>query len=170
MNRVRFLYPNVNISSNCIISLQDLDQISIGSGSSIHDYTYIVVCNDPNNTIRNSKLVIGENTYIGEFNNIRAAGGTIEIGDNCSISQHITMVASNHGHDKGKLIRTQKWILKENYIIIGDDVWIGANVVILPGVTIGEGAIIAASSVVTKDVKKNSIVAGNPAKLIKFRK
>ena len=55
-------------------------------------------------------------------------------------------------------------------VIIKDDVWIGSNVIILPGVTIESGAIIGAGSVVTKDVLKNTIVAGNPAKVIKERK
>ena len=50
---------------------------------------------------------------------------------------------------------------------LGNNVWIGSNVTILPGVTIGDGAIVGAGSVVTKDVLKNTIVAGNPAKIIK---
>ena len=54
-------------------------------------------------------------------------------------------------------------------VVIEDDVWLGANCVITPGVTIGEGAVVAAGSVVTKDVLRNSIVGGVPAKLIKFR-
>ena len=56
-----------------------------------------------------------------------------------------------------------------NFIIINYDVWIGASSVILPDITIGKGAVIAAGSIVTKDVQENSIVAGNPAKLLRYR-
>ena len=57
----------------------------------------------------------------------------------------------------------------DTIITIHDDVWIGANSVVLPGITIGAGAVVAAGSIVTKDVEENAIVAGNPARLIRFR-
>ncbi len=79
------------------------------------------------------------------------------------------MVSSNHGFERGKLIKEQPWTTDDNYIIIEDDVWIGANSVILPGVTIKKGAIIGAGSVVTKDVPQYAIVCGNPAHIIRYR-
>jgi len=82
---------------------------------------------------------------------------------------HILENASNHGILKGTLISNQFWCTEINSIIICDDVWVGANSVILPGVTIGEGAIIAAGSVVTKNIPPYAIVVGNPAKILKFR-
>jgi acetyltransferase-like isoleucine patch superfamily enzyme len=68
---------------------------------------------------------------------------------------------------KGSPMNTQPY--KRRPIIIEDDVWIGACAIILKGVTIGEGAIVAAGSVVTKNVEPYSLVGGNPAKLIKYR-
>lgn len=114
-------------------------------------------------------LKIGENTYIGECNNLRAAGGPIEIGKNCMIAEFVTLVASNHKMNFGELMIEQDWDSTKCGIFIDDDVWIGANSVILPGVHIGKGCVIGAGSVVTKDVKPFSIVVGNPARILKKR-
>jgi acetyltransferase-like isoleucine patch superfamily enzyme len=116
-----------------------------------------------------SFLSIGTKTYIGKNNNIRASGGEIKIGENCSISQNVTIVATNHNIKLGQLIKQQGSSRDNNFIIINDDVWIGANSVILPGGTIGKGAVIAAGSIVTKDVEENAIVLGNPAELLRYR-
>ena len=84
----------------------------------------------------------------------------IEIGDNCLIAPGVKIISANH--DKKELSRS----IVAKPIIIGNDVWIGANAIILPSVTIGDNAIIAAGSVVTKNVAEGSVVAGNPARLI----
>jgi acetyltransferase-like isoleucine patch superfamily enzyme len=116
-----------------------------------------------------AKIKIGENTYIGDLNNIRAGGGEINIGKNCLISQQVAIVASNHSISKTAPICFQPWDTKKVGVNIEDDVWIGAGSKIMPGVTIGKGAIIGAGSVVTKDVESYSITVGNPAKHIKYR-
>lgn len=79
------------------------------------------------------------------------------------------MVTTNHLIKEGTLINEQGWSENKNYINIGNDVWIGANCVILPGVTINDGAVVGAGSIVTKDVPKNAIVMGNPARIFKYR-
>jgi len=116
-----------------------------------------------------SRLEIGQNTYIGEGCNIRASGGTILIGSDCLIAQSVTVVASNHSIALKDKIKLQGSDFKKNKITIGDDVWLGASVVVLPGVNIGKGAVVGAGSVVTKDVQEYAVVAGNPAKHLKFR-
>jgi virginiamycin A acetyltransferase len=103
----------------------------------------------------------------------------IKIGKKCSIAMNCTFTLSNHLvdtfstspssislflHEKGNLSSYSK-----GDIIIKNDVWIGVNCTILDGITIGNGAVIAAGSVVTKDVPAYAIVGGNPAKLIKYR-
>jgi acetyltransferase-like isoleucine patch superfamily enzyme len=83
------------------------------------------------------------------------------------LAQGITVTALNHNFkDTSKRIDEQGISTKS--IIIGDDVWIGANAVILPGVTIGNHCVIAAGAVVTKDVPDNTLVGGVPAKVIKY--
>ena len=83
------------------------------------------------------------------------------------MGQECKIFTANHQYKKDSLIIEQENIIKP--VIIGSDVWIGARSIILPGVTIGEGSVIAAGSVVTKSVDKYSVVGGNPAKLIKYR-
>lgn len=166
--RFRWKFPDAFIATNTKICYDSINDIYIGKGVRINDFT-IIFCVSINKENPNSRLVIGDNTYIGEFQNIRASGGVIEIGKNCSISQHITMIASNHNIRKGTDINKQGWDETKTGIYIGDDVWIGANSVILPGVRIGSGAVIGAGSIVTKDIPENAIVVGNPARVVKYR-
>lgn len=173
-NYVRLLvgkYPlinGVNISSHSTWYYDYLEDISFGKGCYIGDSSTVWVKNF-DKTIRNSALIIGDKTYIGELNNIRASGGIIRIGSNCLISQHVNLIVTNHEYKRDQLIRDQPWDTSKNFITIGDDVWIGSGATILPGVTIGNGAIIAAGSVVNKDVGPYMIVGGVPAKVIKER-
>jgi acetyltransferase-like isoleucine patch superfamily enzyme len=85
----------------------------------------------------------------------------ISFGDNTWIGPGVKIISANHD------FKNKKILTKGKPIIIGNNVWIGANAVILPEVTIGDNAIIGAGSIVTHDVEKNCIVAGNPAKLIR---
>lgn len=168
MLRKRFHYYNSTIMSPVNIQYPNINNLVIGK-SLIGKYTSLIVDDGPSRGKINSKIIIGDNTYIGEYNNIRAAGGTISIGNNCLISQHITIVCSNHLISKNQLIVKQPWTLENNFVKIEDDVWIGANSVILPGVTISKGVVVAAGSIVTKDIPEYAIVAGNPAKILKYR-
>jgi len=158
-----------NISWKVYFRIDELSNFKIGDNSSIGFNTRIYVEDFNKKAKVKSKLIIGSNTYIGEFNNIRAGGGSILIGNNCSISQFVSLIASNHGTSKKDLIKNQNWTESNNNIQIEDDVWIGCNTVVLPGVKISKGSIIGAGSIVTKNTEPYSINVGNPARLIKFR-
>lgn len=166
--KMRIKFPSSRISSKCNIVCQGVNSILIGDNTEISKYTTLIVDKGPV-VGSNAELRIGCNTYIGEYNNIRVAGGKITIGNNCLISQHITIVSSNHQIAKDKLICKQSWTTKNAFVNIEDDVWVGANSVILPGVTIHKGAVVAAGSIVTKDVPEYAVVAGNPAKVLRYR-
>lgn len=153
---------------NTVKLYYDKKNLDISNDVVIGAFTVIYAINSVHSS-KEGVLKIGVNTSIGEFNNIRAAGGKITIGSNCLISQFVTIVASNHNTAKGENINGQGWDETKTDVSIGDDVWIGANCVILPGVKIGNGCIIAAGSVVTKDIQNNSIVMGGAAKLFKER-
>lgn len=127
----------------------------LGNHSVIESYCCI------NNAV--GDVVIGDYARIGIHNTII---GPVCIGSHVNLAQGITVTALNHNfEDKTKRIDEQGITTKP--VIIGDDVWIGANAVILPGVTIGKHCVVAAGAVVTKDVQDNTIVGGVPAKEIK---
>lgn len=105
------------------------------------------------------KINIGNNTAIGDRTEIHA-GQAVNIGENCNISWDVCIM----DRDYHKFNSPVEIISPVN---IQDNVWIGCNALIMKGVTIGEGAVVAAGSVVTKDVPANSVVGGNPARVIK---
>ena len=108
-------------------------------------------------------VTIGDYTRIGIHNTII---GPVCIGNHVNLAQSITITALNHNfEDASKRIDEQGISTKP--VVIGDDVWIGANALILPGVTIGSHCVVAAGAVVTKDVPDNCVVGGVPAKVIK---
>lgn len=110
---------------------------------------------------------IGDNVKLNQGVYLSGYGG-IEIGDDVRVGANTIILSSDHSFDK-KDIPIYKQKLKTAKVIIGRDVFIGCNVTILAGVKIGEGAVIAAGSVVTKDVVEYTVVAGVPAKKIKNR-
>jgi acetyltransferase-like isoleucine patch superfamily enzyme len=114
-------------------------------------------------------IILGDRVAINEYNNLRAAGGDIRIGSYCQIAQFCTLVASNHTVETDQYMIDAPSDPSKTSICIEDDVWIGANCVILPGVTIGRGAVIGAGAVVTKNVPAYSIYVGNPARLLRLR-
>ena len=128
---------------------------SLGQKSVIESYSCI------NNAV--GDVVIGDHTRIGLHNTII---GPVTIGSHVNLAQGITVTGLNHNFES-----TDKRIDEQGVstlqVTIGDDIWIGANAAIMPGVTIGNHCVVAAGAVVTKDVPPHSLVAGVPAKIIK---
>ncbi len=136
-----------------------------------------------NNTLKfceiRGKVNIGNNNTINGPNVvIRSQINSISIGNFCSIAPDVLIQEYNHPIDRVSTFFLAKHVFKEGHdkefvskgsVEIGSDVWIGAKSVILSGVKVGHGAIIAANSVVSKDVPDFAIVGGNPAKVIKYR-
>ena len=125
------------------------------------DYSVIESFACINNAV--GDVIIGDHTRVGLHNTII---GPVTIGSHVNLAQGITVTALNHNFaDSEKRIDEQG--VSTTPVVIEDDVWIGANAVVLPGVRIGNHSVIAAGAVVTKDVPPHSIVAGVPAKVIK---
>jgi maltose O-acetyltransferase len=122
----------------------------------------------PRGTFENPERIrIGNYVLIGHGAAFHGVGG-IEIGDNISFSPNVHIHTSNHRYEGGEAIPyDQVSYLKP--VRVESHAWIGANVLIAPGVTIGEGAVVAMGSVVTRDVAPLTVVAGNPARPIKQR-
>ena len=104
---------------------------------------------------------LGKNVFINSGCRFQDQGG-ITIGDNALIGHNVVIATLNHDMNPEK-----RGSLIPSPVKIGDRVWIGAGAIILPGVTIGDNAVIGAGSVVTKDIPKNSVAVGSPAKVIR---
>lgn len=113
----------------------------------------------PISGVRFYNVKIGKRVYVNTGCLMMSAGG-ITIGDDTQIAANVQLISNNHDLKERQVITCKP-------ITIGRNVWIGAGATILPGVSIGDNAVIGASSVVTKDVPANTIYAGNPAKFIK---
>lgn len=112
---------------------------------------------------------IGSNAYINGDEIVPYRDSKIIIGDNCMISYDVVIRTVMHNFGSRELPMINQDITVKD-IVIGNDVWIGYGAYIMPGVSIGDGAIVAAKAVVTKDVLPYTIVAGVPANIIRFRK
>lgn len=134
---------------------------TIGKTSNIHS---TVILRQARN------IIIGEHCLINHNNVLQAGKGEakIKIGNYVHTGANVMMIAFNHGFDSRDVPTIQQDYYDAS-IIIEDDVWIGGGAVLLAGVHIGKGAIIGAGAVVNKDVPSYSIVAGIPAKVIKYR-
>jgi acetyltransferase-like isoleucine patch superfamily enzyme len=128
---------------------------------SLGDYSVIESFSCINNAV--GDIIIGDYTRIGLHNTII---GPVKIGNHVNLAQGITVTALNHNFDDANK-RIDEQGINTNPVIIEDDVWIGANASIMPGVRIGTHSIVAAGAVVTKDVPSHSLVVGVPAKVIK---
>jgi galactoside O-acetyltransferase len=158
-NQLRYLGKKVVFGDR--LSIRGFENISIGNRATIMAGGFLYAD-------ESSGLYIGDCCSINNNVFLGASGGLIKIGANVLIGPNVVLRASDHVFSDPTIpIREQG----HNYgsIIIEDDVWLGSNVVVTSGVKIFKGAIIAAGSVVTKDVPTMSLVGGSPAKVIKMR-
>lgn len=113
-----------------------------------------------------NEVVVGDRSRLGE--NLKAESDLI-LGHDVLIGPDVVMMSSGHAFHRLDIPINQQGAPPRRPIVIGNDVWIGTRVIILPGIQVGDHAIIGAGSVVTKNVPPLAIVAGNPAKVIRFR-
>lgn len=143
------------IRRQAVINVSPINDFRLGAHSTIEEYCVI------DNGVGN--IIIGSHTRIGLRSTLI---GPLQIGNHIILAQNVVISGLNHTYqDTHTPIYRQKVAVSP--IIIEDEAWIAANAVITAGVTIGRHAVVAAGSVVTKDVPPYSVVAGNPAKIIK---
>lgn len=160
----------VRVGANCgIIGSRLIGQISLAEGVQAYHATV------------SGPVEIGRHTYLsGPRIDVVAHSNPIFIGNFCSIARGVQIQEYNHvtsGLTTAFLSRridphrgiSPDEIISKGPITIGHDVWIGANSIVISGVTIGTGSVIAAGAVVTKDVSPYAIVAGNPARVLRYR-
>ena len=172
--KVRIFYPNnLQVGYNTIIedgaeiNCLSLQGIKLGNRVTIGKYAIIRPSNIYGGPIGEG-LTMGNNSNIGPYNYI-GCSGKITIGNNVMLAPRVSIYAENHVFDHPEILIRDQGVEKKE-VIIEDDCWIAANSILLAGVTIGKGSVVAAGSVVTENVPPYSVVAGVPAKWIKSRK
>jgi len=151
---------NLRIDSG--VTILGFENISLGDNVSFMKNSYIYAHDG-------GELIIGNNFTINSNSQLGASFGKIVIGNDCAIGPNCVLRAANHKFDNPD-IPFRKQGHKYGEIILEDDVWVASNCVITANTKIGKSSVIAAGSVVTKDVEPYSVVGGVPAKLVKKRK
>ncbi len=145
------------IESGVKLSCHNAGRVRIGAESVLKEHVKIS-CNG-------GDIAIGERVQVGYFS-IIASHGPIQIGRDTLIAEHVTIRGSQHRYDQGSLPKQSQGD-SVGAVVIGENVWIGANVVILPGVEIGDHSVIGAGAVVTRSIPAGKVAVGLPAKVIK---
>lgn len=151
------------------VKLFSQQYIHIGCNSSIMSHCVLETC--PSAGL-NPKMIIGDNVSIGEYSHITCANH-IKIGDGVLTGRFVLITDNSHGRSVSSdadMMPLKRNIFSKGEVIIGKNVWIGDKATVLPDVVIGDGAIIAANAVVTRDVPPYTVVAGCPAKVVKIVK
>ena len=141
---------NASVWPGCVLRA-DINSIELGENSNIQDGTMVHLADD-------AGVKIGKNTTIGHGAIIHAC----TIGDGCLIGHQVVIATLNH--DPSPETRAS---MTPKKVTLGKNVWVGSHATILPGVNVGDGSIIAAGAVVTKDVPPGCVAAGVPARVIK---
>ena len=159
----------------------------------IHSTAKVSALTDIEDSVKGSQIIIGANTVIDSFVKVKPAGGLgdliigefctinsgcviytgngIHIGNNVAIAANCTLAPVNHEYEKKNvLIREQGFKESKGGIVIEDDVWIGANCVLLDGATLRQGCVIGAGSIVRGEIKPYSINVGTPLTVMGWRK
>ena len=140
------------------VRLLSPERVSIGDDVLLMYGVYVSPCG--------AHITIGSNTHFAPYGVLY---GPLTIGSNVAVAAHVVFASVGHGYDRVDVPMVDQPTTSRQ-IVIEDDVWIGANAVIIGGVTVGTGAIVGAGAVVTKDVPPFSVVGGTPARVIRDRR
>ena len=159
------LGDHVFIADNCILNGLSVKGVQIGDRVHIREYTLIQATSQLDHP--GVGVVIEEDVYIGPHGYLGGGGG-IHIGKGSTLGAYVHLLAENHHFDHLDLPIREQGVLRKG-IRIEENVWVGNSVIILDGVEIGKGSVIGAGTVVTKSVPENSIVVGNPGRVVRQR-
>jgi len=160
----RYHLLGANMAPKCLLGagvrLEHPWHVWLGKRCTFQDDVWLNVGCEP------AELRIGDYTFIGRGTEIEVAL-SVTIGRRVLIAPNVFITDHNHGTRLGETVSQQTSVIAP--VVVGDDVWIGTHVVVLCGVTIGEGAVVAAGAVVHRDVEPFTIVGGVPARFLKRR-
>lgn len=161
--------PNLVMGKQCFIDDRvtifahpDGGEIRLGDGVHIYRGTIIEIG-------KGGSVVIGDRSHVQSHCNIKGFLGSTIIGKNVQIAPHCGFSPYEHGFDDPEATIRDQAIVSSGDIVLEDDVWLGLNVQVLDGVTIGQGTVVGAGAVVTKSLPANSICVGVPARVVRAR-
>lgn len=160
-SRFRTIGKNIKLAPG--LKLGNANHISLGNNVSVMSHCVLECTGD------SAKMVLGNNISIGEYSHITCAQKMV-IGDGLLTGRYVLITDNAHGENLPNELQIpplERRVCSSGPVTIGRNVWIGDKATILPGVTIGDGAVIAANAVVTKNVPPYTVVAGCPAKVVK---
>ena len=153
-----------NIHRGC--DIHNPDCLHLGKNVGIGTDTYIGPVKEDHGHKYTPKIIIGDGTWVGKHSSL-AAIDRVEIGKNVLFAGYVHITDHSHGYEDISRPITPQPLTTKGPVVIEDDCWLGFGCEILSGVHIGKHCVVAARSVVTKDVPSYSIVAGNPARIVK---
>ena len=160
----------INVDPTCVIL--GLQHMSIGTSFRAGIFLRLEACENYETQTFTPRIVIKDNVELNDFVHIGAAN-YVEIGNNVLMASKVYISDHNHGFYSGdeqsdpEMPPSRRLLDAHRKVIIGDNVWLGEFVSVLPGVTIGKGSIIGANSVVSRDIPPYSIAVGTPARVVK---
>ncbi len=158
------------ISKPCSLQGRGQRRIFIGDYTTIQEHCILGCWEKYGNQCFAPSLIIGNHCSIGEYNHITACD-QITIGDGLLTGRYVYIGDNSHGGlsvEEASVPPIERKLKSKGKICIGNNVWIGDKATILGGVSIGDNVIVAANAVVTKDIPSNSVVAGVPARIVKY--
>ena len=176
--KYKFMHWGEGSKIGKILSIHGEKYIAVGNNSGFGDYISLTAWDkrkysDTSNTdseeFYKPSIIIGSNCTFGAFNNITCIN-RIQIGDGFLSGKWVTITDNSHGDTNVEDLSIKplsRKMVSKGMVIIGKNVWVGDKVTILPNVKIGDGVVVAANSVVTRDIPAFCVVGGNPAKIIK---
>jgi len=154
------LQPSVSLRSTRRHALAAIGEIVVGDNCILKRESVLIA--------KSARIQLGDRCSVGRYTEISCEDVNVTIGDNVRIASQVWISTSTHVFNDPDIPIVEQGS-EQRPVTIHDDVWLGTKVVVLPGVTIGRGAVVAASAVVTKDVPPFVIVGGIPARVIKRR-
>lgn len=158
VDRSQFKHIGTNVQFDEPAHILSPECISIDNDVHFMPGIYISPCG--------KNVVIGSNTHCAPY---ACLYGPLIIGKHCAIAAHVVLASVGHGYDRVDIPMVEQQA-QTNEVVLEDDVWIGANAVVVGGVRIGTGSIVGAGAVVTRDVPPFSVVGGVPARMLRDRR
>ena len=157
IDRTAFKAIGEDVTFDPLVDVRRPELVSIGENVQFHNGVFLNPCGE--------WITIGSHTHFAPYGVLY---GPLTIGDHVAVAAHVVFASVGHGYDRIDIPMVKQPVQKKE-IVVEDDVWFGANAVVIGGVRIGAHSIIGAGAVVTHDVEPYSVMGGTPARLIRKR-